>query len=132
MSHHGLTTNPNESPVSAGKIREVCTSSLRALGERLKSKIDQILVEGNFAKDRRYSFLKEDGKIKLSFDLSELANGDRSEAERDAGEGYYHVPDLVKEYLEHYYNNLGWGTDFVRNCSNQFHLTVGPIKKDLV
>lgn len=132
MSHHGLTTNPNENPVSAGKVREACTGSLRELGERLKNKIDQILIKGDFAKDRRYSFLKEDGKIKLSFDLGELANSDRTEVELDTGNGYYHVPDLVKEYLEGYYNSLGWGTDFIRSCSSQFHLTVGPIKKDLV
>jgi hypothetical protein len=132
MSHFGLTANPNENPVSAGKVREACTGALRELGDRLKNKIDQILITGDFAKDRRYSFLKDDGKIKLTFDLSELANGDRTEAERDTGEGYYHVPDLVKEYLEGYYNALGWGTDYSRHVGNQFHLTVGPIKKDLV
>lgn len=132
MSHHGLTRNPNENPVSAGKVREACCNSLRELGERLKAKIDKVLTSGEYTKDRRYSFLKEDGKIKLSFDLGELANSDRTEKERDDGEGYYHVPDLVKEYLESYYNGLGWDTDFIRSCSSQFHLTVGPIKKDLV
>lgn len=132
MSHHGLTRNPNENPVSAGKVRDACTSALRELGERLKNKIDQILIEGDYAKDTRYSFLKDDGRIKLTFDLFELANSDRTEEERAAGEGYHHVPDLVKEYLEVYYNDLGWGTDWTRHCGSQFHLSVGPIKKDLV
>ena len=132
MSHHGLTTNPNNNPVSAGKVREACCNTLRDLGERLKKQIDQILISGDYAKDRRFSFLTTDGKVKLTFDLGDLANAERTQEERDDHTGYYRIPDLVKQYLETYYNGLGWGTDYTSHVGDQFHLTVGPIKKDLV
>lgn len=132
MSHHGLTTNPNENPVSAGKVREACCSTLRELGDRLKQKVDQYLVNSEFAQDRRFHYVTDEGQIKLSFDLGDLANSDRSDEERGRGEGYYRIPNVVKQYLESYYGALGWKVDFPSFPSDTMYLIVGPISKELV
>lgn len=132
MSHHGLTRNPNENPVSAGKVREAVCNSLRELGDRLKQKIDHILSTNAFAGDRHYNFLTEDGQIKIQFDLDDLANEDRTDEEREKGEGYYFVPKIVKNYIEKYYGSLGWAVEFDGRRDAYMSLLVGPISKELV
>lgn len=132
MSHHGLTRNPNDNPVSAGKVREVGCNTLRELGERLKRKIDSVLTTGQFTEDRHFSYVTDDGRIRLKFDLTELANEDRTKEERDQGLGYYSVPIVVRHYIESYYVALGWLVEFHSPHSTSMDLSVGPICKELV
>ena len=119
-----LVPNPNENPISAGKVREACCASLQELSDKLRTGIDKFLTDKDFLVNPTYRFLDTAGQVTFRFDLKEFIT--------DPKEGYVVIPRIVKENLEVYYNTLGWGTTFSDNgMEDLFWLKVGPIKKDL-
>lgn len=115
--------------LTAGFVRGEYVSRMQELATSLIEKINIQLTEKRYLNDPAWDNLNSDNKIELTFNLDDMLVQGYTEEQMNRGD-YPRPHKLIFEYIEKYYNKLGWGTSY-NTVHSQFSLYVGPIKGDL-